>query len=131
MHQKKRAGGATEDANSPISPSYACLDCNSCFGAPRGRVFGASMCMQRRCVFTVHTAGPRKPFLRVFQSALPSAPLGFSRQFSFLLGTDTYQDLRKGKWRKSEELMKMVSFVIVDSESVRPASARASTTATR
>ena len=38
------------------------------------------------------------------------------RQFSFLLGTDTYQDLRKGKWRKSAELMKMVSVVIVDSE---------------
>eukprot|EP00752_Nemacystus_decipiens_P007637 g6826.t1 len=41
-------------------------------------------------------------------------------EFSFLLGTDTYQDLRKGKWRKSAELMKMVSIVIVDRLGVRP-----------
>ena len=38
------------------------------------------------------------------------------RQFSFLFGTDTYQDLRKGKWRNSEELLEIVSVVIVDSE---------------
>lgn len=49
-------------------------------------------------------------------SPCPFAAVGVSRQFSFLLGTDTYQDLRKGKWRKSAELMKMVSVVIVDSE---------------
>lgn len=37
-------------------------------------------------------------------------------QFSFLLGTDTYQDLRKGKWRNSKELLDTLNFVIVDRE---------------
>ncbi|CAM9170041.1 unnamed protein product [Ectocarpus sp. 12 AP-2014] len=41
-------------------------------------------------------------------------------EFSLLLGTDTYQDLHKRKWRKSEELMNMVSLVIVDRMGVRP-----------
>ncbi|CAN0406676.1 unnamed protein product, partial [Ascophyllum nodosum] len=39
--------------------------------------------------------------------------------FSFLVGTDTYQDLRSGKWRCSEELMKIVPFVVVDRLGVR------------
>ncbi|CAM9353715.1 unnamed protein product, partial [Hapterophycus canaliculatus] len=41
-------------------------------------------------------------------------------EFSFLLGTDTFQDLRRGKWRKSKELMEIVSLVIVDRLGVRP-----------
>lgn len=40
-------------------------------------------------------------------------------QFSLLLGTDTYRDIRRGKWHKSEELMSMVSFVVVDRKSLR------------
>lgn len=61
------------------------------------------------------------PTFRSLYSPFPSTPYLHPRvqlQFSFLLGTDTYQDLRRGKWRKSEDLLKMVSVVVVDRESL-------------
>lgn len=35
------------------------------------------------------------------------------------MGTDTYQDLKMGKWRNSEELLQIVNMVVVDRECVR------------
>lgn len=34
-------------------------------------------------------------------------------EFSLTLGTDTYNDLRQGKWKKGAELLKMVKFVVI------------------
>lgn len=51
-------------------------------------------------------------------SSSPPLLLCIFSQFSFLVGTDTYQDLKKGKWRKSEELLKIVDIVVVDRECV-------------
>lgn len=33
--------------------------------------------------------------------------------FSFLMGTDTYADLRSGKWRRSEDLLDLLSIAVV------------------
>lgn len=41
-------------------------------------------------------------------------------EFSFLVGTDTYQDLKMGKWRNSEELLQIVNMVVVDRLGVKP-----------
>uniref|UniRef100_A0A7R9U1C6 Cytidyltransferase-like domain-containing protein n=1 Tax=Pinguiococcus pyrenoidosus TaxID=172671 RepID=A0A7R9U1C6_9STRA len=34
------------------------------------------------------------------------------KSFSFLMGADTYRDLVSGKWRRSEELLRRLSFVV-------------------
>lgn len=38
--------------------------------------------------------------------------------FSMLLGADTYADLRAGKWKRGEELQRLIQFVVMDRQGV-------------